>query len=94
MSKAEKVSELSFENIPSKLATHKFEVTWEIVALYVVGVLTVIAFFESLKTLFYTILGYLAFILFLSLMLYVIFYVIYNFSVIFYELFLRKPHKK
>ena len=92
MSKAEKVSELSLENIPFKLNTDKFHITWEIVALYAVGVLTVLAFFESLKTLFYAILGYLALILFLSLLLYIIFYVIYNLSVIFYELFVRKPN--
>ena len=91
MSKAQKVTEVSFKDILAKINRHKIEVTIEIVALYLIAVLTIIAFFDNFKILFYTTFGYLALFTFLIIISYIFIYIVYNFSVVIYELFIRKP---
>lgn len=92
MSKAEKVTEVSFKNILAKFNKHKVELTIEIVAIYMVAVITIFAFFDNFKILFYTTFGYLALFTFLIILCYILIYILYNFSVVIYELFIRKPN--
>jgi hypothetical protein len=91
LSKAERVTEVSFKDVLDKFNKQKL-VTFEIVALYLVVVITILVFFDSLKNFFYAVLGYVALLIFLSIIIYTIVYVIYNFSIIIYELFIRKPN--
>lgn len=89
MAKAERVTQVSFKDVLAKLNQQKLFTT-EIIAIYLVVVITIFAFFESFKTLFYATLGYLALFIFLTILAYIVIYVLYNFAVIFYELFVRK----
>ncbi|MHA1991768.1 MAG: hypothetical protein ACW981_14745 [Candidatus Hodarchaeales archaeon] len=91
MSKAERVTEVSFKGVLAKLNKQKV-ITLEIVAIYLAVVITILVFFESLKNFFYAVLGYVALLIFLLIIIYTIFYVLYNFLVIFYELFIRKSN--
>ena len=91
MSKAEKVTEVSFKNILAKFNKQKLELTVEIIALYLVAVITILVFFENFKILFYSTFGYLALFAFLVILCYILIYVLYNFTVVIYELFFRKP---
>ena len=83
MSKAENV----YVNDTSVLS--RFQISFEIIFIYLATAIVILAFFDSIKVALYATLAYIALFMFLSVFVVMVSYTLYNFGKVIYSLFSR-----
>ncbi|MFW9930016.1 MAG: hypothetical protein ACFFD1_11540 [Candidatus Thorarchaeota archaeon] len=78
--------ELQSEGISVFIKKHRIDFTAEVLFIYLMVVITLFTFFDFYKTLFYAFLGYIALLMFLTIFIYVIARIAYNFGYVIYYL--------
>ena len=73
----------------NKSLLSRFQISFEIVFIYLASGLVILTFFDSIKVVLYASLGYIALFMFLSVSLVMVSYTIYNFSKVIYILLKR-----